>query len=108
MSKDVFTRRLRPYLFSGFKRSQCPRPARAFSSSRCLYADEKQRDVTHDYEKRVAQLQAHKPLSECYPRAQKLDARQGTGKKSFESEYGHLKPDETAAEVQMNFKGKYY
>ncbi|RMY53609.1 hypothetical protein D0863_13890 [Hortaea werneckii] len=34
----------------------------------CFRQAGRNRDVTHDYEKRVAQLQAQKPLEECYPR----------------------------------------
>ncbi|KAF2170182.1 hypothetical protein M409DRAFT_64520 [Zasmidium cellare ATCC 36951] len=89
MSKDVFVRRFRPYLFSGFKRSQYL-PARAFASKPYLRAKEKQQDVTHDYEKRVAQLQAYRPLSECYPRLENVDVQDSAGKKAFKSQYEHL------------------
>lgn len=79
MSATV-TRRLRPYLFTGFRRAQSPRTIS--STSLCASQNgaaqikqkkpgkdgEKERDVTHDYEKRVAQLQSHIPLADCYPR----------------------------------------
>ncbi|OTA38702.1 hypothetical protein BTJ68_01181 [Hortaea werneckii EXF-2000] len=55
----------RPYLFHGFRRVIAPR---AFSQASCFRQAERSRDVTHDYEKRVAQLQAQRPLEECYPR----------------------------------------
>ena len=63
MSQHV-VRRLRPYLFHGFRRVNA---TRTFAQVPCI-RQEKSREVTHDYEKRVAQLEAHKPLSECYPR----------------------------------------
>lgn len=56
---------LRPYLFHGFRRADA---TRAFSQRSCSWQMEKSRDVTHDYEKRVAQLQAQKSLADCYPR----------------------------------------
>lgn len=55
----------RPYLFHGFRRVNAPR---AFSQAPCFRQAGRNRDVTHDYEKRVAQMQAQKPLEECYPR----------------------------------------
>jgi hypothetical protein len=64
MSINV-ARRLRPHLFHGFKRSQ---PLRSLSRT-ALLADVKDgKSVTNDYEKRVKQLEAYKPLAECYPR----------------------------------------
>lgn len=64
MSQHV-VRRLRPYLFHGFRHVQA---ARHFAQVGNLQQERKGRDVTHDYEKRVAQLEAQKPLQECYPR----------------------------------------
>lgn len=55
----------RPYLFHGFRRVNTPR---AFSQATRFRQAGRSRDVTHDYEKRVAQLQAQRPLEECYPR----------------------------------------
>ena len=51
--------------------------------------------MTHDYEKRVAQLQANRPLAECYPRLSEEVAWRRVDRRSLEDEYGHLKPDET-------------
>ena len=72
-------RRLRPHLFTGFRRGPC---TKSFSSiahqngqevvapkhKAASKSVEKEQNVTHDYEKRVAQLQAHHSLEECYPR----------------------------------------
>lgn len=55
-------RRLRPHLFTACRQ----RTSRAFSRAPYLHAEA--RDVTHDYEKRVAELEAQRPLSEWYPR----------------------------------------
>ena len=67
MSQPV-SRRLRPYLFFGFNRI-ATRNARTFVNAPCLlHQEQKGREVTHDYEKRVAQLEGHKPLAECWPR----------------------------------------
>lgn len=68
MSKEILPRRLRPHLFSAYTRSQCCTSSRAFASSPWCHDVKKQTDVTHDYEKRVAQLDARKPLSQSYPR----------------------------------------
>lgn len=72
MSNTILIRRLRPHLFTRFKRASCiPTTAtssRTFASQPSLHVDKRSKDVTHDYEKRIAQLEAHKPLSECYPR----------------------------------------
>ncbi|EMC98567.1 hypothetical protein BAUCODRAFT_128939 [Baudoinia panamericana UAMH 10762] len=59
-------RRLRPYLFHGFERSQ----GRAFSCGAWLRddSDSGRRSASHDYVKRVSQLQSFKKLEECYPR----------------------------------------
>jgi hypothetical protein len=61
-------RRLRPYLFHGFKHSQ---PIRSISQTTSPASSKDGRSVTHDYEKRVKQLETHKPLTECYPRLPK-------------------------------------
>ncbi|EME46151.1 hypothetical protein DOTSEDRAFT_70224 [Dothistroma septosporum NZE10] len=91
MSKDIFLRRYRPYLFTSFRRVQCSRPARTFTSSSCARGH----DVTHDYEKRVAQLQANRTLAECYPRLSEEVSWRRIDRRSLQHEYGHLKPDET-------------
>ncbi|KAK5121135.1 hypothetical protein LTR85_005619 [Meristemomyces frigidus] len=64
MSQHV-VRRLRPYLFHGFRSVQA---ARTFAQTGYLQQEKKDREVTHDYEKRVAQLEVQKPLQDCYPR----------------------------------------
>lgn len=68
MSKEILTRRLRPYLFNGFKRSHFLHPNRALSSTSQCLVKQPQLDVTHDYEKRVSQLEARKSRTEWYPR----------------------------------------
>lgn len=72
MSNTNFIRRLRPHLFTSFKCNSCsPTTAfsvRAFAAQQPQHVERRSKDVTHDYEKRVAQLESHKPLSESYPR----------------------------------------
>ncbi|KAK3701643.1 mitochondrial lysine-tRNA synthetase [Vermiconidia calcicola] len=71
MSQNLMTRRLRPCLFTSYFRRTRPIPkaTRAFSST--APASQKEvaaREVTHDYERRVAQLEAVSPPAEWYPR----------------------------------------
>ncbi|KAF2766203.1 class II aaRS and biotin synthetase [Teratosphaeria nubilosa] len=62
-------RRLRPYLFHGFRSSQHAPARRTFFAAHVqCQRSEKAGTATHDYEKRVGQLQADKPVRECYPR----------------------------------------
>jgi hypothetical protein len=73
-TRTVFTmshraaRCLRPYLFHSFKRSQCAAYTRNFTCSTIASSIKAPKDVTNDYEKRVAQLEAYKPRDEWYPR----------------------------------------
>lgn len=95
MSQNA-VRRLRPYLFHGFKRSQGGPLRRTFITSRvaCQQQAKAARDVTHDYEKRLAQLEAYKPRDEWHPR---LSAAVRPGKisvRDFRQEYGSLEKDQ--------------
>lgn len=96
MSRRTFTRHLRPYLFTRFDRVQCPHSTRSLTSSLALYAEKKQNPVTHDYVERVAQLEARKPLSECYPRHQhEASPRQRLSREILNTLGQDLKPGET-------------
>ena len=67
MSQQV-VRRLRPYLFHGFRRN-VTRNMRTFAQATYfLQQEQKVREVTHDYEKRLAQLEGHRALAQCWPR----------------------------------------
>lgn len=61
-------RRLRPYLFHGFKQVQCTASTRAFTRCSVASKDNTPKEVTNDYEKRLRQLDAYKPRDEWYPR----------------------------------------
>lgn len=100
MSNTILNRRLRPYLFTSFKkRSSCSSTnavaTRAFASQPSLRVERKSKDVTHDFEKRVAQLEGYKQLSECYPRLPDSDHRElcpesGMGLQPGETDKSHV------------------
>ena len=96
MSQNVITRRLRPYLFTSFKKIQFRSyQSRALSSTTLRYSKvPSERDVTNDYERRVFQLEASSPPSEWYPRLP-LSAHKPTSVKGFRSKYEGLKSGET-------------
>lgn len=83
---------VRPYLFHGFKRSQWLATSRAFTSSTIVSSNQTPKDVTHDYEKRIAQLDAYKPRDEWYPR---ISTAERTPVEVFHNDYAHLVNDET-------------
>lgn len=92
MSQPVF-RRCRPYLFTSYRRLQCPSSTsrRAFTSST---ACRNERDVTNDYKKRISQLEAYKPAEEWYPRLQ-TTADERWPIEKFREELDFLEKDET-------------
>jgi len=100
MPYDV-VRRLRPYLFHGFRRSQGAALKRTFVSSPVVSQQAKTvKDVSHDSEKRLAQLEAYKSRDAWHPR---LPAESHVGKMSvqvFQQEYGSLEKDQTDSSVQ--------
>lgn len=61
-------RRLRPYLFTGFRRARVGQSKRVLSQTACRQDGAPGRDVTHDYAKRVAQIETQRPLETWYPR----------------------------------------
>ena len=91
MSNTV-ARRLRPYLFHGFKRTQCHR---TFSRAPALHKQDDAKPVTHDYEKRIAELSAQRPLSECYPRLNTSPVKDVVPLDKFRSAWANLTRDET-------------
>ncbi|KAI5367468.1 Class II Aminoacyl-tRNA synthetase/Biotinyl protein ligase (BPL) and lipoyl protein ligase (LPL) [Septoria linicola] len=100
MPKEIITRRLRPYLFNGFKRSHFHFPTRALSSSVQCLAKQSQPDVTHDFEKRIAQLESRRSRTEWYPRIGDVAPARGIGerrisRKTVEQHGDALKPGET-------------
>ncbi|GIZ42663.1 hypothetical protein CKM354_000592200 [Cercospora kikuchii] len=103
MSKEVLTRRLRPYLFHAFQRAHPISATRTISSSAPHLAKQPQSDVTHDYQKRVAQLEARKPKAEWYPRIGKIAPVRGLGerrisRRTIEQHGSQLQPGETYKE----------
>lgn len=100
MSKEIVFRRLRPHLFVGFKRAHSRASTRSFASRGHVCANDKTHDVTHDYEKRVAQLEARKPLAQSYPRLAPTAARTRVSKGQLMLGYGDLRPGETCTDAQ--------
>ncbi|PIA89315.1 Lysine--tRNA ligase, cytoplasmic [Cercospora beticola] len=104
MSKEILTRRLRPHLFHGFQRLHSVSATRAISSSAHNLAKQSQPDVTHDYQKRVAQLEARRPRAEWYPRigdiapVRGLDERR-ISRSTIEQHGSQLQPGETYKEA---------
>ncbi|WPH04924.1 Hypothetical protein R9X50_00782100 [Acrodontium crateriforme] len=101
-------RRLRPYLFTNFQRAQYIRTFSAHPRRSALIEvaakpkapttqKESSRHVKKDYEKRIAQIEAHNSsLSQCYPRlpprfAQNTLVSIHTAREAS----SHLEPDET-------------
>ena len=83
---------LRPYLFHSFKRSQCAAYTRNFTCSTIASSIKAAKDVTNDYEKRVAQLEAYKPRDEWYPRITQAERMPVD---VFQKEYAQMVNDET-------------
>lgn len=94
MSKDL-SRAVRPWLFTRHRVLQI---GRAFSSHSGRAQNRgPQKSVTHDYEKRVKQLETSKPLEQCYPRmgpTRSPDA-EVLGMSDFEQRYGRLEAGQT-------------
>ena len=91
MSSNV-ARRLRPQLFHGFKRLQLQR---TFACVPALRKQDETKSVTHDYGKRIAELEARRPLSECYPRLNKSNGEELVPLDKFRKDWTHLKSDAT-------------
>ena len=60
--------------------------------------------MTHDYEKRVAQLESYKPLAECYPRLN-INSPKPISIRDFRTTYRSLKPDETCQDDRVTIRG---
>ena len=77
MSKEFLSaRHLRPYLFSGYKRSQCSLPTRYFSATNLKRGESKRSSVnSKDYHQRVTHLQAQISLQDFYPQLPQSIAR---------------------------------
>ena len=107
MSQNT-VRRLRPYLFTAFERVQCQSTRRVFSCSGVSYKEKLDKDHTHDYDKRVAQLEKTRgSLAECYHRMpsyveQHLDYIQFIRKK-----HKDLKRGETDKKTTVTVAGKH-
>jgi lysyl-tRNA synthetase class 2 len=106
MNKDMIVRRLRPFLS---KRFQCIHQplnlARPLSTTPTLCAQSTTRDATHDFEKRLAQLDSGIARSEWYPRLPATITSSQIGKDSLETRYADLAPDQTNEEQELVFKG---
>lgn len=91
MSQNVSFRRFRPHLFTRFHALQRTVPRRTFT---CTITQHSNRDVTNDYKKRVAQLEAYKTSDEWYPRLESgHDARWPIQK--YRKELDFLENDDT-------------
>lgn len=105
MSVEIFARRLRPFLSARFHQLQCPRTTRFLAVPSRSSARKSEKDITHDYEKRVNQLEAYAPVSKWYPRYQQTDGSRITQKSMFEAEHGHLQTGETAEATKVVLSG---
>jgi lysyl-tRNA synthetase class 2 len=90
----------RPYLFHSFRRSHCAVSTRTFTRSTIAYKDKASKDVTHDYEKRLAQLDAYKPRDDWYPRLATSAQPERIPVAMFEQQYEQLAGDETRDELR--------
>ena len=98
-------RRLRPYLFTGFKRSTSHTSRRALSQAFPVASEQSEREKTNDYKNRVAQLtQARGQLSECYPRLA-VGLEQRTSIEDFRTRYDGLKADGTDEKTMVTVAG---
>ncbi|GAB7364658.1 hypothetical protein MBLNU230_g5460t1 [Neophaeotheca triangularis] len=107
MSKDV-PRVLRPWLFTRHRLLHHT-TSRAFSS--CNSRDQSngpQKNVTHDYEKRVKQLEASRPLENCYPRigATRSSNAEVLAMKDFDERYGRLEAGQTVDSRLVTVAGR--
>jgi predicted DNA-binding protein YlxM (UPF0122 family) len=91
---------MRPYLFHSFKRSYCAISARTFSRSAIASQDKAPKDFTHDYEKRLAQLDDYKPRDDWYPRLATSAQVERIPVAKFEHQYEQLAGDETRDEFR--------
>lgn len=91
---------MRPYLFYGFKRSHCAVPTRTFTRSTIALQNTASKDLTHDHEKRLAQLDAYKPRDDWYPRLATSAHAERIPVAKFEQQYGQLVGDETRDETR--------
>ena len=91
---------MRPYLFHSFKRSHCAVSTRTFTRSTIAFQDKASKDVTHDYEKRLAQLDAYKPCDDWYPRLATSAQAERIPVAKFEHQYERLAGDETRDEFR--------
>ena len=95
MSQNV-VRRLRPYLFTNFRRLQCPQSRRTFSISPSVQKQAKAE--THDRSKRVQELgQTEEALAKCYPRLN-TSSEKRTSIENFRGQYDALENQETRDE----------
>ena len=111
MSNNVLVRRLRPYLFTSFRRFQpsSPRLFRASNAGKSAQqsktTQQEARKVTHDYERRVRHLESVSPAEQWYPRIhQGRDAQ--TRIEQFRHKYYRLQDGETEKAVTVTITGE--
>lgn len=110
MSTDMLIRRLRPALSPRFQCLQKYRSTRAFITSQVQCRDTKRpapSDITHDYEKRVAQLNQYLSEDQWYPRLARNVGSKSIEQSMLQSQYGHLNPGETGDEHEYTIAGTY-
>jgi hypothetical protein len=111
MSQNVHIRRLRPYLFTSFRRFQ-PTCHRSFHASNVIRSAQESeptqyegRKVTHDYERRVSQLESVSPAEQWYPRIDQ--SRDGQARiEQFRHKFYRLHNGETEKDVTVTITGK--
>lgn len=105
MSTSV--RCLRPWLSPRFQCLQRVQARRSFTAQIICRASASLKDVTHDYEKRVKQLEARAPASEWYPRLPASIAEKRVDLASFAEKWDHLEPGTTAEGERLVLAGTF-
>lgn len=95
MTQNAIVRRLRPYLFTSFRRYQSSSaPIRRHIIETNAEKEEEERRVTNDYDRRFKQLLSVAPAETWYPRLRESKAKR-TPISVLQGTYKHLRPEET-------------
>ena len=110
MSQNALVRRLRPYLFTSFRRSHHP-STRLYHASTIARSDRESdapqqegRKVTNDYERRVSHLESISPAEHWYPRIHQSRDTQ-TRIEQFRHKHYRLQDGETDKDTMVTITG---
>jgi lysyl-tRNA synthetase class 2 len=114
MSQNVFIRRIRPYLFTSYRRVHpTPTTHRVLSTTTVIKStqenaapQQEERKVTHDYERRVSQLQSISPPGQWYPRIHQSRDTQ-TRIMQFKRKHQYLQDGETNEDITVTVTGMF-